>query len=206
VLSQVFEYARDVGLTEYNPCEGVERNTELPRDREALAWEVECLLAAAPPLLALMIRFVRITGWRGHEIRALEHRQFEPAGIRLQRAKGGQRELWEWTPELRAIVDEAKKLRGAVRSLRYVFCTRKGGQLTEWGLQSLWRATLRRANRQLADSGVGISGLTFHDLRSKAIDDAAERGLDPVAFASHSDSKVTRRHYLRRAKRQTPLE
>ena len=66
MLSQVFEYARDVGLTEYNPCEGVERNTELPRDREALPWEVECLLATAPPLLALMIRFVRITGWRGH--------------------------------------------------------------------------------------------------------------------------------------------
>ena len=87
-----------------------------------------------------------------------------------------------------------------------MFCTRKGGQLTEWGLQSLWRATLRRANRQLADAGVAIAGLTFHDLRSKAIDDAAERGRDPVAFASHSDGKVTRRHYLRRAKRQTPLE
>jgi len=72
--------------------------------------------------------------------------------------------------------------------------------------QSLWRATLRRANRELADAGVAIAGLTFHDLRSKAIDDAAERGRDPVAFASHSDSKVTRRHYLRRAKRQTPLE
>jgi site-specific recombinase XerD len=206
VLSQVFEYARDVGLTEYNPCAGAERNTELPRDREALAWEVEALLAAAPPLLALMIRFVRITGWRGAEIRSLEHRQLEPGGIRLQRAKGGKRELWEWTPELRAIVEEAKTLRGAVRSLHYVFCTRKGSQLTEWGLQSLWRATLRRANRQLADAGVAITGLTFHDLRSKAIDDAAERGRDPVAFASHTDGKVTQRHYLRRAKRQTPLD
>lgn len=206
VLSQVFEYARDVGLTEYNPCEGVERNTELPRDREALPWEVECLLASAPPLLALMIRFVRISGWRGHEIRSLEHRQVDPAGIRLQRAKGGQRELWEWTPELRAIVEDAKALRGGLQSMRYVFCTRKGGQLTEWGLQSLWRATLRRANRQLADAGIAIAGLTFHDLRSKAIDDAAERGRDPVAFASHADGKITRRHYLRRAKRQTPLE
>jgi hypothetical protein len=54
----------------------------------------------APPLLALMIRFVRITGWRGHEIRSLEHRQLEPGGILLQRAKGGKRELWEWTPSL----------------------------------------------------------------------------------------------------------
>jgi integrase len=87
-----------------------------------------------------------------------------------------------------------------------VFCTRKGGQLSEWGLQSLWRAALRRANRDLADVGIAITGLTFHDLRSKAIDDAAERGRDPVAFASHADGKVTRRHYLRRAKRQTPLE
>jgi hypothetical protein len=35
--------ARDVGLIGYNPCERVERNNELPRDCEALAWEVEAL-------------------------------------------------------------------------------------------------------------------------------------------------------------------
>ena len=87
-----------------------------------------------------------------------------------------------------------------------MFCTRKGGQLTEWGLQFLWRATLRRADRPRADTGVAIAGLTFHDLQSKAIDDAAERGRDPVAFASDLDDKVTRRHDLRRAKRQTSLE
>lgn len=115
--------------------------------------------------------------------------------------------MWRYRSSRRASAANAgvqRRLR--VRSLRYVFCTRKGGQLTEWGLQFFWRATLRRANRPRADTGVAIAGRSFHDLQSKAIDDAAERGRDAVAFASDLDGKVTRRHDLRRAKRQTPLE
>ncbi|MET0164813.1 MAG: hypothetical protein ABW318_07410 [Vicinamibacterales bacterium] len=144
--SQVFEYARDVGLTEYNPCELVERNNELPRDREALAWEVEALIAVAPTLLALMIRFVRITGWRGHEIRSLEHRQLEPGGILLQRAKGGKRELWEWTPEL----DSGAGSRNRTRDLPL---TRRVGGRRLRAKTLILRGSAERRRTSLAPSG-----------------------------------------------------
>ena len=207
-LSAVFEYARDCGLTEYNPVQGATRNPERPRDREALPWEVEVIKTAATPLLALMIRFNEITGFRSGEIRSIEHRHLEAGGIRFQRSKGGDREFWEWTSGLRAVIDDARKLRGSVRSLHFVFCTRKGKQLTEFGFQQLWRAARAKANRWLAEAGLpAIENLRFHDLRSKAIDDAEQlHGRDPVKFGSHRDPRTSRRHYQRRTKRQTPLE
>src|SRR5262245_40664339 len=88
------------GLTEYNPVQGATRNPERPRDREALPWEVEVLKTAATPLLALMIRFNEITGFRSGEIRSIEHKHLEAGGIRFKRSKGGDREFWEWTSGL----------------------------------------------------------------------------------------------------------
>ena len=157
-LSAVFEYARDCGLTEYNPVQGATRNRERPRDREALPWEVEVIQTAATPLLALMIRFNAITGFRGGEIRAIEHKHLEAGGIRFKRGKDGDREFWPWTPGLRAIIDDAGALRGSVRSIRYVFCTRKGNQLSEFGFQQLWRAARAKANRWLVDAGLAPIG------------------------------------------------
>ena len=69
-------------------------------------------------------------------------------------------------------------------------------------------AARAKANRWLAEAGLpAIENLRFHDLRSKAIDDAEQlHGRDPVKFGSHRDPRTSRRHYQRRTKRQTPLE
>lgn len=212
LLSTVFGWARRWGLTFYNPCAGVMRNEEAPRSREVAPWERETLLAVASPAIALMMRWERITGWREADVYTLLRVQLEAAGVALRQGKRGRRQMWSWTPELRAIVDEAKELPGAKESL-YVFPADKkksaGAPLTKWGFQSAWRRTIARANRLLAELGPGapqIRDLHFHDLRAEAIAEAEELRGDGSRFAGHADPRVTRKHYLRRVQKVEPLE
>jgi len=212
LLSTVFGWARRWGCTFYNPCKGVMRNEEAPRSRQVAPWEFEVLLAAATPAIALMMRWERITGWREADVYTLTRGQLEAAGVTLRQGKRGRRQLWLWTPELRAIAEEAKALPGARDSL-CVFPARKirnaGAPLTKWGFQSAWRRTIARANAMLAELGPGapqIRDLHFHDLRADAIGQAEELRGDGQRFAGHADPRVTRKHYLRRVQKVEPLE
>lgn len=205
VLSAVFSHAAREGKTDYNPCLGVERNVEAPREREVATWEAEVLLAAATPLMALMMRYERLTGWREGDVRILGRPQLSAQGIRLKQGKRGKRQLWLWTPELREIVTEAIARPEAKRGLA-VFASRTGGPLTVSGFQSMWRRTRVRANKLLGQCEIPlkIEDLHFHDLRAAAGDDAAEMGQDRAAFLGNSEA-VAERHYARRELKVRPL-
>jgi hypothetical protein len=206
LLSTVFAWGKRWGLTEYNPCIGAERNNLPARDREIQPWEVEVLLTAASPRMALMIRLERIVGWRPKDLRMFHERQLRGDGVFLRQSKRGRKQLWQWTEELRAVVEDARALRGNVKSL-YLFAKSNGGPLTESGFESDWQRTIERANGLIESAGdlPRLEDLTFYDLRSKAIDDAEEAGQDGADFAGHADRRTTRRHYNRRAKKLRPL-
>jgi integrase len=205
VLSAVFTYAAREGKTDYNPCLGVERNPEAPREREVEPWEAEVLLAVATPLMALLMRYERLTGWREGDVRILGRPQLTAQGIRLKQGKRGRRQLWLWTPELREIISEAIARPEARRGMA-VFASRTGGPLTVSGFQSMWQRTRARANRLLARCEVPlkIEDLHFHDLRAAAGDDAAEMGQDRAEFLGNSKA-VAERHYARREQKVRPL-
>lgn len=205
VLSAVFSHAARAGKTDYNPCLGVERNTEAPREREVAPWEAEVFLAVATPLMALMMRYERLTGWREGDVRQLGRPQLTAPGIKLKQGKRGKRQLWLWTPELREIITEAIARPGAKRGLA-VFASRKGSPLSVSGFQSMWQRTRARANRLLArcEIPLKIEDLHFHDLRAAAGDDAAEMGQDRAAFLGNSEA-VAERHYARRETKVRPL-
>lgn len=219
-LSSVFAYAKAVaGKTSYNPCEGVTKAAETPRDREALPWEAEVLLAVATPLMALMIRFECICGWREGDMLRLSKAQFRHDGIKLKHGKRGKRQHWYWSPELESIIKEAlamprrrrRKMGEPINSEvevlpSIVFAKRDGDQLTESGFQSLYQRTVERANKLLAECEVPlkIENLHFHDLRSMAGDDADEQGQDRAEFLGDSPA-VADRVYARREKKVRPI-
>jgi len=74
-------------------------------------------------------------------------------------------------------------LRRRVGSL-YLFANRRGQQYTTSGFDSIWKSLLRRA---------GVTGLTFHDLRRWAINEAQRKGgLDYVqAIGAHKSRQAT---------------
>ncbi len=209
VLSEVFAAAKRWGLTEYSPAAGVRRHREEARTREPAPWEVECLLAVAIDPLDLWIRWALATGWRASDILALQRGQLRADGIHLRQAKRGKRQVWAWSPELRAIVAAAAERPGAADALAlWVRPARRGEtgpqRYTLSALESAWRRAIARANA-LLDGAATIDDLHFHDLRAAAIAEAHDQGRDAQEFAGHSDARTTRGTYLRRAAKVTPL-
>lgn len=230
VLSLAFRHGIRVGLTTYNPCQGVLKNEPEPRTREPQEWEVECLRALAKALMGLLIDFEDITAWRINEILGLQRYRLTPDGILVKKSKGGKWEVWEWSPELRRIVADSMKLPGAnivpinkVTRLPYadrelfVFPSRRGKRFSYSGFDTAWQALKRRTNVALATAPVidvetlmptgytlGIEDLHFHDLRSKAHDDAVDAGRNGASFIGDT-REIAERHYSRRAVRKTPL-
>lgn len=225
LLSTVFGDARRWGLTVFNPCTGVRRHEEIPRDREVAQWELEAILAVAGEREALMVLWERATGWREGDVRTLSRTQATPEGVRLRQAKRGRKQLWEWTPALRAIWEASRELPGAKDSL-VVFPKglgkTKGAPLSVEGFQSLWARLLERTRAAIAQADYvnvvdaapwleaaklpPLDDLHFHDLRAAAIDRAEQRGEDAQRFAGHTDPRTTRRHYLRSVQRVKPNE
>lgn len=230
VLSLAFRHGIRIGLTTYNPCQGVLKNDTEPRTREPQEWEVECLRTLAKALMGLLIDFEDITAWRINEILGLQRYRLTADGILIQKSKGGKWEVWQWSPELRRIVADAMKLPGAnivpinkVTRLPYadrelfVFPSRRGKRFSYSGFDTAWQALKRRTNAALAAAPVidvetlmptgytiSIEDLHFHDLRSKAHDDAVDAGMNGASFIGDT-REVAERHYSRRAVRRTPL-
>lgn len=216
VLDNVYTFAIRRGRTTYNPCAAVALGVGGVREREPLAWEVECLRTLARPRLGLMMDFEEIVGWRISDILALVRAQGIPDGVRVRYKKRGKRWMWEWSPKLRAIWRAAEDLPGATKfPASPVFPSRLRGHLSYGRFDGEWQDLKRATNAQLADgivdpatlerhTGMSIEDLHFHDLRSKAHDDAEDLGIAGHDFLGNSRG-VARRHYHRRARKMTPL-
>lgn len=207
VLSNAFDHGIRNGLTTYNPCLAVVNNAQDARTREPAEWEVECLRTLAEPLLGLLMDFEAITGWRVMAIVLLQRMKLTADGIKTKPGKRGKRTLWEWTPELRRIIAEAEKLPGATMfPASPVFPTRLGKPYSYSGFNRAWNRLLERANAELATCAIplSIADLHFHDLRSKAHDDAEDAGRPGHELLGNTE-RVADRHYSRRERRVRPL-
>lgn len=213
-LSSVFMWARRIGRTTYNPCDGVAKIVQDGRQREPKTWEVECLGTMAEELgrrrMALMIDFDSICGWRSIDIRKLRRGQLTPEGIQSRAQKNGKRQLLLWNDDLKRIVREALELPGALRAgvfpLSPVFAARNGKELSGNAFWGDFRRLVQQTNEALAGCAVPlkIEDLGFHDLRSKAGDDAEEAGFDMHEFLGNTPA-VASKHYARRERKVVPL-
>jgi integrase len=215
VLSNIFDFAIRKGRTTYNPCSKVAKNASEGRTREPREWEVECLRTLAEPLYGLLMDAEDVTGWRITEMLSLQRDHLTAEGLVITR-KGGKRELWEWTPELRRIIAAAADLPGANIERfdlstrkplpRYVFPTKKGDRLDYDAFWRGWDSLRKATNAMLAecDPPLHIEDLHFHDLRSKAHDDAEEQNRAGNDLLGNSKA-VAKKHYSRRMRRVRAL-
>jgi integrase len=75
--------------------------------------------------------------------------------------------LVEWTPRLLDAVERLKELRKRRRGFTTkVFITQEGTPYTYWGASTAFRRAVKRA---------GVKGVTFHDVKAKALTDKDER-------------------------------
>lgn len=205
LLSAAFTHARRTGAMPRDlddPTKGLHhRNREQPRKRYVTDDEQARLLAAASPKLAVVQRFLYLTGMRQGDALRVRVADIDGEGIHYEAGKTGARRTVTWTPDLRACVDEALALwrrTGRVWLFeshpRGRHAKRGPGPYTPSGLRALWRVTRERA---------GLEDVRLHDLRRKAASDVDEAHAQ--ALLAHADPKTTRRHYRAKAERVKPV-
>lgn len=194
VLSAIFSWAIQRGVVDQNPCAEVRRNPE--RSRTVLPTSEQFLAARkrASPHLAALMDFAYVSGARRGDLIRLQRSQLGDEGIAYVPGKtagaDGRTRLIPWTPDTRAIVDEAfalQRQRGCISS--YVFTPPRGSRWSEAALDSAWQRLQ--------------AGFHFHDIRAMA----ASRHEDPKEaqkLLAHS-GELTTAIYRRGVVRVTPV-
>ena len=205
LLSAAYTHARNIGAFEgQDPTKGLQfRNAETPRRRYITDAELDTLLAAASPKLACILRLAYLTGMRQSDLLRLRLADIGEEGITFSTGKTGTLTLIEWTDDLRAAVDDAKRLWRRF-GREYLFesmprgkhAKRGPGPYTPSGLRALWRVVREKA---------GLPDVRLHDLRRKAGSDFEDEN-DAGKLLGHADPRTTRRHYRAKPTRAKPAK
>lgn len=216
-LSAAISKAVEWGLIKANPLLGQVRLTgEPPRTRYVEDWELIELLSmpsrrkkGSVGMVQAFLRIKLLTGLRQRDLLLLTASAIQEDGIHFTISKTkhstGKKVVYEWSPELRQAVEDAKAIRPALSP--YLFCNRYGkcyvnlekGTASSWN--NLWQNCM---NRVLKDTKVK-ERFTEHDLRAKVGSDAEslERARQLLA---HSDARMTERVYRRKPERIKPVK
>ncbi len=199
LLSTIYTHAMRWGWTDTNPCDGVVRNPEKPRDRYITDEELEKLRQAASDQFRCIIDLAYLTAMRRGDILRLTLADVHPDGLHVVHQKTKKRLVYEQTPRLTALIDQIRRLRRRVRTL-FLFATRDGQPYSESGFESIWRRLVGRA---------GLVDVHFHDIRAKALTDAKRHGgLDYAQALGGHESRDTTEGYVkaREVERVRPLD
>lgn len=186
LLRLVFSYAVEAQLVESNPCSDIRPHKEQARTRYISDSEYSAIHEKAGPRLQIIMDLLYLTAQRPVDILKLRRDQMREDGIYFEQQKTGARLLVEWTPELRAVVERAKTLRGNVQALTLLH-NRLGKAPDYTTVKLQWDKARRSA---------GILDAQMRDIRAKSITDVDAQGDDPQKIAGHSSPSMTKR-YLR---------
>jgi integrase len=190
VLARVLSWAYDRGDVLANPCERGGRLYRAHRSDKIWTADDEArFLEAAPKHLHLPLLLALWTGQRQGDLLRLPWSAYDGKTIRLRQGKTGARVAIPVGAPLKAALDAMKKT-GLI-----ILTTMDGKPWTPDGFRSSWGKACDK---------VGITGVTFHDLRGTAVTRLALVGCTEVEIAAmtgHSLKDVAAildAHYLHR--------
>jgi hypothetical protein len=214
LMHTILEHGVRVGLVATNPFDGIEKiPTTTPRryvsDVELqLALEVGRKMGPPQQIVALALKTAWLCVRRSVEVRALERSHLTEQGIEWTAAKrqqghDEQRGLIEWSPALRATVDEALAVRRSKDAgTQYVFGNLAGHRYTKGG----WKATLARLmNACSAEADrrkLVFKPFSLQDCRPKGVSDKLAKGHGDTQDATlHTSERMVRQVYDRRRRK-----
>lgn len=220
LMRRILERGVRMGLIVSNPFDDVERNETATYDR--LVTDAEISLAVrvgremgGPPLIvALALKTAWLCLRRSVEVRALTRPQITDQGIqwaaaKLRRGATARIGIIEWSPELRATIDEALAIkRNKLAGELYVFGNLSGERYTKGG----WKITLSRlmeaCEERAAAGGIPFQRFSLQDCRPKGVTDKMDAGADDVVDATmHTSERMIRQTYdRRRVRRAKPVQ
>lgn len=142
-----------------------------------------------------MVELTLMTGMRESDMLCLAKSQLEREGIRIIPQKTDQsteaEQLFEWTQELRAVIDRALARRRRVGSI-YVFPVSQGDRAGQPYTVNSFQSKYHRYFAQC-----GVEGMTWHDVRRTALNlKSREEGKEAAQGMGAHGSITTTEGYL----------
>lgn len=202
LLSTLLNKAMGAGLVDRNPCMGVERNEESPRERLVEDKELREYLkfcwrkGEAGKRVALAAAIAYLTGKAQGQVLKLHRSQIAEDGISFGKRKRGAATLVQWSRRLRRIINTAISLPCDIYPM-FVIHNQAGMPYTSDGFKTLWQ---RLMNEWVT---LGHERFTFHDLRAKSVTDVTEQGRKASDLTGHRTEAVIAQVYDRRRVRKS---
>lgn len=200
LLGHVYAKAIRWGAASSNPVRGMDFGERSAKRKQVPLEQVEALKTLAGERLAVAIDLAVSTGQRRGDLLSLRREQLTDEGIIFEPSKTqdstGVRVLIEWSPDLKAIVDRAKRLSPQIPG-EYLIRTRRGRRYSARGFSAIWQRLMAKHVK------AGGQRFSFHDLRSVSADGAAT-AEEAQARLGHASVQTTKRHYLRGVTRAKP--
>jgi integrase len=205
LLSAVLTQCVRWGAIDQNPFWQVRKGdyTPAPRSRCPSDAEFAAVYGLASERLQIAMDLALLTGLRRSGVLGLTLDAVTDAGLLVQRpGKRTKPLLFEWTPELTAVVERAQRLEPRVR--RALLCAERGKYAgkpyTPDGFEAIWQRLMKRA----IAGKVIAERFTFNDLRSKSATDSVS-AQDASDRLGHSSVEITKRVYIRKPTKVRPL-
>lgn len=186
VLRKVFEYGLIAGACDSNPAREIKPHTGRKRGRIITPAELRAIYAHADERLRIIIDLLIRTGQRVSDVLAIKRSDLTDDGIAFRQMKTKARVTVPWTPELRAVVDRARKAQGNVATLT-LLRSRYGRTPGYAIIRRDWVEACKAAK---------VADANLHDLRALAAMTARRQGLDAQKLLGHTSPTQTAR-YLR---------
>jgi len=205
-LSHIFNIAREWGLTtKENPCQGVRKNKETPRDYYAndVVWEAVYRKAAQELKDAMDLAY--LTGQRPADVLVMRGDDIQGGYLTVQQNKTHKKLRIQMTDggELNSLglLITAMAERNAQHICSYLIVSERGKRMTAKMLRDRWDKAREKAKRQAEELGdtllaEKIGSFQFRDIRPKAASEIIDVA-DASLLLGHTKGDITERVYRR---------
>ena len=206
LLSHVFNMAREWGLTEReNPCQGIRKNKEAPRDYYANAVVWDAVYGMAELELKEAMDLAYLTGQRPADVIVMRIDDVEGDYLLVTQGKTQQKlRILMGTKEaensLGKLIREITE-RNACHPSKYLLINKHGKRMTKGMLRLRWDKAREKAREKAIEQSdpilaAKIGGFQFRDIRPKAASEILDIG-DASLLLGHSKQEITKRVYRR---------
>lgn len=166
-MSRMFGWAYEHGETPVNPCRGVRKNRETPRDRYITDEEYQAVYNEAGTFIKAAMEISYCCAARIGDILNLQYAQLLEEGVKIKQGKTGKTQIKRWSPRLHnainMLIESAQR-----KTPNYLVTTKNGGKITYDMFEKQWQHAKSKAARKNKKLKFDF---TFHDIKAKSISD-----------------------------------